>query len=180
MDITNILLILGIILATATHRVASKTYTNKVRGGAFTFSIFNIGAALIIFAVFGGFSFDFPPSLWVYAIAFSAVYLIAAVCVLLAITEGSLALTSLVVAYSPIIPTVYGLIFLNETASLTLFLGIIFLAVSLFLINLKKDTGEVKITFKWIIFVVLGFVGDGVKSTMLKTQHISFVVLFKI
>lgn len=179
MDFTNIILILGVILATATHRVASKVYTKRIQRGAFTFSVLNIGGAIIVYALFGGVGFDFPPRLWLYAVVFSVFYLAAAVCILLAIMEGSLALTSLIVAYSPVIPTVYGLLFLHEKASVTLFIGILFLAISLVLINPKKDAGEVKITFKWVIFVVLGLIGDGAKSTMLKTQQLDFGGLYK-
>ena len=71
------------------------------------------------------------------------------------------------------------MLFLGEKASITLFLGILFLAISLVLINLKKDGGEVKITFKWVIFVMLGLIGNGAKSTMLKTQQLDFGGLYK-
>ena len=178
-DFTNIILLLGIILGTSAHRIVTKSYTRRTKNGAFIFSALNIGSAIIIYLLSGGMQFDFPPALWIYIGIFVAVYLTAALCTLQAIAEGSLALTSLIVAYAPVVPTVYGLLFLGEALSVTLILGILFLAVSLILINLKKGEGTVKITLRWLILVVLALIGTGGKSTMIKIQQMDFDGLYK-
>ena len=179
MNLINIILIIAIIGATALHRVGSKSYIMTVPRGAFTFSVLNTACAIVVFVIFGGFSFDFPPSLYLYAVVFSAFFLIAAVFALLAIGAGSLAITSMIVAYAPVIPTIYGLVFLDEPLSVTLFVGIFFLAVSLILINFEQKGEKKKITLKWIVFVSLALFGDGAKSTMLKVQQLDFNGLYK-
>lgn len=179
MSLVNILLLLSTILATAAHRVFSKEYTMRIRNGAFTFSVLNISAAIIIYIIFGGISFNFPPSLFLYAILFAICFTAAAVFGLLSIATGSLALTCLIISYSPLIPTSYGLLFLGEPASVTLFVGLAFLAISLVLINCEKKGEQKKITFKWVVFVILALIGDGAKSTMLKVQQLDFNGLYK-
>lgn len=175
----NIALILGVILSTATHRIVSKTYTLRIRNGAFTFSVLNTVGAILIYLIFGGISFDFPPELYLYSLLFAVFFFAAALCGLLAIAKGSLALTCLILSFSPLIPTVYGILFLGEPTSVTLFIGLVSLAISLVLINIEKKGETKKITLAWIIFVLLGLLGDGAKSTMLKIQQLDFSGLYK-
>ncbi len=171
MNFVNITLLISVILATAFHRVGSKAYMLKTKNGAYAFNILNVTGPILIYLLCGGFEFGYPPSLYLYAVAFAILFLFAAIGTLEAIGEGSLALTSLVVAYSPLIPTFYGLIFLGEKATYTLFVGLVFLCISLVLINFEKKGEKKKITFKWIILVFLGFIGDGGKNMMLTIQQ---------
>ena len=51
-------------------------------------------------------------------------------------------------------------------------IGLVFLLVSLFLINSKKT--EVKITFRWVIAVALAFLSNGICSVVQNAQQRSF------
>ena len=78
---------------------------------------------------------------------------------MLAIKVGSLSLTSLAISFSLLIPTVVGIVLYDEPLTAWFFIGLGLLLASLVLINTKG--GEIKITFKWIIFVLLAFIGNG-------------------
>ncbi len=179
MNIINLSLIFGIILATALHRIVSKSYTLRIENGAFTFSVLNIGSAILIYLLSGGFHVDFPPSLYLYSTAFALCYFLAALCYLLAISVGSLAVTSLIISYATIVPALFGLIFLNEPVSVFLLVGLVFLGISLLLINSTQKGGHHSISLKWIFFLSLAFIGNSGTGILQKMQGITYDGLYK-
>ena len=179
MNLLNFSLLFIIILSNGIHRIGSKYYTLKVKNGEFLFSVVNITVPIFVFLISGGFRFGFPPSLYGLSAVFVLFYLAAALGVMYSIKEGSLAITSLIISYSPLIPTVYGLLFLGETPKITLFIGLVFLVVSLVLINIEHRGEEKKITLKWIIFILLALFGDGIKNIIIKVQQINYNGLYK-
>ena len=71
------------------------------------------------------------------------------------------------------------ILFLDEPTSLTLFLGIAFLLVSLVLINVNTNGNEKKANFKWFIYVALAFIGNGGCTTVQRVQQINQQGLYK-
>ena len=133
----------------------------------------------MFFIITGGFTLKFNGVILPYSIAFGASYGAAVVFSFLSILTGPLSLSVLISSYSLMVPTFYGLIFLNEDVSFLFYIGLALLAVSLFLINYKpkvKDTTEsgAKITPLWLLFVFLGFLGNGICSTVQVVQQRAF------
>lgn len=163
-------LIFLVILGMSAQSITRKSFSTKYNA-PFLFSFLSVGIAMLFFLFNAGknfiFSFDYIP----YAIVFALGYGAATVFGFFAITHGSLGLTSLVTSYSLIIPTLYGILFLNEKPSVMLYIGLVLLFVSIFLINFEK--GEKKITVKWLIFVTLALVGNGICTTAQKVQQIN-------
>ena len=73
--------------------------------------------------------------------------------------------------------TFYGIIFLKEPISICFVIGLLLLAISLFLVNKKNDKCPVKP--KWLLFVFLSFVGNGLCSTVQKMQQLAFAGEYK-
>ena len=109
------------------------------------------------------------------AVSFGLSYAAATVFVVLAIKSGSLAKTTLITSYSLMVPAFAGLIVLREPLGIPMLVGLVLLVVSLWLTNHRKTTADApkeKITLKWIVFVLLAFVGNGMCSTVQKlTPH---------
>ena len=109
------------------------------------------------------------------AVAFGLSYAAATVFIVLAIKCGSLAKTTLITSYSLLVPALAGLIVLREPLGIPMLLGRVLLVVSVWLTNRKKGddtTSKDRITLKWVVFVLLGFVGNGMCSTVQKlTPH---------
>ncbi len=169
----NVILLCSIIVGVSAQSIIKKYYNNKSDDkGVFIFSAMSVLAACVFFVFSSGFKLHFTPEVLPYALGFAASFGTATVMGFLAIRSGSLSLTSLVTSYSLIIPSFYGIIFLHESASVWLWIGLALLAVSLFLINSKQ--GEVKITLKWVIFALLAFIGNGVCSTVQTVQQKTF------
>lgn len=166
------------------QNVTKKIYNSKGPGKkTLTFSMFSCTFACLFFILTSGFDLDFNVAVLPYSLGFGASYGSAVIFSLLAIMTGPLSLSVLISSYSLMIPTVYGLLFLNEEASAWFYVGLGFLAISLFLINFKpKDThnsASVKITPVWLLFVFLAFLGNGVCSTVQAVQQKNFGGAYK-
>jgi drug/metabolite transporter (DMT)-like permease len=160
----QILVLISIIVGSSIQQVFKKAYNNRGGRSIYIFCALTVAAAAIFFAATAdyplSFTWDFVP----YSVGFAAGYLCATIFTMLAIKEGSLSLTSLAISFSLLIPTVFGLIVYDEPLNPWFFIGLGLLLTSIVLIN--TEGGEIKITFKWLIFVLLAFVGNGACSTV--------------
>lgn len=155
------------------QNIFTKQYNTKCPKGEYTYGALRIFFALIFFiATTSNISFSYK--ILPYSIAFAAVYVTATATSVLALKLGSLAITSLIMSYSLIIPTVYGLIFNNEPLSFTKGIGIIFLLVSLFLIRGESDSKDSKFSVKWLIYIILAFFTNGLCSVVQDAQSKKF------
>jgi len=171
-------LLLIVIVLVSLQNVIQKEYSMRdsddrrfLFGAALSF------AAMTFFIVSSGFNLDFKADFVGYSIGFAMSYAASNIGLLLAIKWGSLAITMLVNSYSLIIPTFYGIIFLNEKLSLSAIVGIVLLIISIFLIGAKKE--EIKFSLKWLISLFFAFAGNGMCSTVQKMQQLAFNGEFK-
>ena len=160
----DILILCVTILGNSLQPVLKKAYNKKGGGGVFIFSAITVLTAAVFFICSAELPLNFTPDILPYSLGFATAYAFATIFGMLAIYEGSLSLTSLATSYSLLIPTLWGLLFYKDEASIWFFVGLALLLVSLFLIN-SKD-GEVKITPKWVLYVLLAFFGNGICSTV--------------
>ena len=173
----NAILLISIILGVSAQNIIKKPYTQKSDGkGAFIFGTMSSFAAMLFFVISSG-GFKWEAGIIPYALGFALSYGMATVFSVLATANGSLSLTALIISFSLMIPTFYGLIFLNDPISVGLVPGLALLATSLVLINKKSDS--VKITRKWLVYVFLAFVGNGMCSTVQKMQQVAFDGAYK-
>lgn len=168
----NAIFLISVVLGVTLQQVARKAYTQKVPGGVYTFSAGSALFALIVFLITSGGDLHFTKEILWYSVFFALAYCVSAVSSMQAIRTGSLSLTSLMVQYSLILPTFFGLIVLGEPVKVWLFVGIGLLMISLVLINMEGKQDVKKITLQWGIFAFLAFVGNGACSTIQKVQQI--------
>lgn len=109
----------------------------------------------------------------VYSVLFAITFCVAVFFQFLAIKTGPLSLTALVVSFSLLIPIIYGLIFLDEKLSVFGIIGIAVLAISLIIVNeFKKE--EIKISKKYVFYLIFAFLGNGFCSMFQKMHQIVF------
>ena len=169
----NYLMLTMVVLGVSIQSIAKKAYNNKVVGGAYSFSAASALLAMIVFIITSKGQLDFSVGLIKYSVLFAISYSAATAASFLAISTGSLSLTSLIIQYSLIIPTFYGFLMLGEEGKITLYIGIVLLLISLVFINFEGKQ-EKKITLKWMIFALIAFVGNGMCSTIQKVQQIEY------
>lgn len=173
----NVFYLISIILGISGQNIVKKPYTKKTNGGGVYFFNTLVSATALLFFALTSAELHFDFSIVPYAIGFAATYSVASIFSILAIANGSLSLTSLCTSFSLMIPTFYGLIFLKDAIGLGFVPGLILLAISLFLIN--KPDKNARVSVKWLIFVLLAFLGNGMCTVMQNMQQRAFVGAYK-
>ena len=152
------------------QKVIQDRYNAKCRSGVFLFSGMISFFAMCFFMAVNR-NWVWSSELIIPAVSFGLSYAAATVFVVLAIKCGSLAKTTLITSYSLLVPAFAGLIILREPLGIPMIAGMILLVLSLWLTNHRKKTADApkeKISLKWLVFVLLGFVGNGMCSTVQK------------
>ena len=153
------------------QEILKKKYNQKSDSGIYLFSAM-IALFSMLFFVITNRNWVFTPILLLPALGFGVCYAVATVCGIFAIRCGSLAKTTLVLSFSLLIPTFYGMLVLRENIGPALIPGLLLLACSLFLTNYEKEETQQPISLRWVIFVSLAFVGNGTCTTVQKAAQV--------
>lgn len=89
----------------------------------------------------------------------------------MALSQGPMALTSIMAAMSLLIPSLWGLIFWQEQLSLLSGIGILLLTISIVFINYKKQGTVSK---KWLIYSLITMLTNGFCSVIQKYHQTAF------
>ena len=169
-------MILYIVLAIAAFTITAqdvlkKKFNQRSQNGAFLFGGMIALFAMLFFVVVNR-DWSYQAGQLFYSFLFAVSYATTVACAVLAIKHGSLAKTGLIVSCSLLVPSVYGMLFLDEPIGFSLILGTILLVLALVLINYEKS--PTPSTLKWFLLVTLAFLGNGMCSTVQKLQQITF------
>ncbi len=167
------LLIFLCVLTLTVQSVFKKSFGQKAIPADFTYSGMVTLFALIFFVITGK-NLIFAGEMIPYSLAFAAVYVGGTITSVLALRWGSLAITSLIMSYSLVIPTMYGLVFLKEPLGLGKLVGLGILCVSLFLVKGAAKPETKAVSAKWVIAVAVSFVCNGLCSVIQKQQQNAF------
>lgn len=189
----NAVLLIATVTGILAQNVTTKSYSKRVQGGTYSYAFGRVTFGLLVFVIVAlcGDGFALERGVVPYSLAFALAYSVAVIFSTLALATGPLSLTALISQYSLLVPTVYGVIALGEKTSVWFYAGVVLLAASLLLVNLKIEkkkkadecglensiqTAEPKrkINWKWGLFVLLSFIGNGACSTVQKVQQVVF------
>ena len=124
-----------------------------------------------IMAVLSGEGFHLPTI--VYSLLYGIMLCLSMYSGYVALAIGPMAISSMIAAYSLIIPLFYGVFVLGEDINSSGIAGVILLIVSLAFINLKgksdRNRGE-KLTLRWSIMIFLTFATNGL-TAILQASH---------
>lgn len=172
------LLLLITIVVMCLQNIVIKQYNAKaVKVNIFLFTAISSFFAMLFSVFSSGLQLTFVPEIVPYSVIYAILYTASVAGCNIALATGSLAITSLIVLYSLIIPTLHGILVLKEPLKMTTCVGIALLFISLFMINMKRE--EIKFSLKWVIAVLIGFIGNGTSTTSLKIQQIDFDGAYK-
>ena len=175
----NGLLLLLILMFSSAQNVISKAFSCRISGGSLTFTATSCSAALVVFLFTSGGKLVFSTEYLGFSALFALCYGTAVLFGLLAMRTGPLSLTSLLISFSPLIPTFYGIRVLGEPVSGTLYIGLILLLLALVLVNLEKKGERKRITLRWALYVLASLVGNGACSTVQKVQQLTLHGAYK-
>lgn len=176
-----IILLLTVVLIAAVQIIRKNYDLNHPSGGIFAFCALTCFFGAVFFFCSNGFKFEFCKELIPYSIAFSLSYGSSIIFSYFAIQCGQLSITSLITSYSLVIPTLYAVICLEESIGPLFIIGFCLLLLSLYLIGYRKKCNDTKtgISLKWVIYVTIAFIGNGLCSTIQTAQQRHFLGLYK-
>jgi drug/metabolite transporter (DMT)-like permease len=168
-----------IIAASVTQSATAKLYNGKnTDPDVFCFNALKAASAVVLFvfaALFGGFDFHIPTV--VYGLFYGLSLCLSMYAGYRALCLGPMALTSMLVSFSLIIPLAWGVLFGDERVGVLQWVAFGCLLVSMVVMNadkLKANTGRESKHALWLVFVALTFLSNGVCSILQKEHQRAF------
>lgn len=156
------------VACSAGQSTLSKHYASK-GGNANVFNINKVAAGFLVFLImglWGGLRFHMPTALL--GMAYGTCLYVSNFAGFTALALGPMALTSIIAAFSLVIPFLAGITLWGEELSLPGGVGITLLLCSIVLMNFRKS-GQ-PMSLKWLFFSFLTFFSNGISSVVQK-QH---------
>lgn len=169
----NALLVSLCVITLCVQSVFKKKFNMKLEHAEFIFSTMVSFFALLFFLI-TSLGSVYNTEIIPFSFLFALCYATSTVAGTLALGCGSLAITSLILSYSLVIPTLCGIVLWDEKIGILQCIGIAILLISLFLIRSEPDIEKKGLSLKWLVFVSLSSVTNGFCSVIQRQQQITF------
>ena len=161
-----------IVIATVTQSATTKLF-NRNSAHSDVFNAIKSCTALVLFSLISAFGFTFHLPTMLFGASYGVCLCISMYAGYQALCRGPMALTSMLVSFSVIVPLIWGVTLGNETLKSLQYPALILLLFAIILTNADKI--KVKSTIQpnyrfWLIFVGLTFACNGICSVLQK-QH---------
>ena len=140
------------------------------KGGMFFNAIMCLFATVYFFVTDTG-GLHFPKEIVIFGVINSFMYGLGFYSGYAAYKSGSFGLTRLFTSFGVIVPAFYGIIYLGEKASVFTFVAFALIIGSLYLINYRKEGNGQKISFNWIVWVLLVVFSNAAITIIGKLQY---------
>ena len=158
--------------------ILASCFNRKNQGRANSTNFYNFALLFTVFCfwlILFIIKFDFNAQVLWYSLLFATSFTVCNVGLINALKTGSVILTSLFVQLSLIIVSIWGFIFWNAKFTILAVVGLIITAISIVLCVYKgKGQEKIKISAKWIFFVLLAMFGNAGCSIVQRTQQVNF------
>lgn len=168
-----------IVVFTVMQSTAVKLY-NRSNDNVIPFNTVKASAAFLLFAFMSIAGFKLHTGTVVYGSLYGLLSCISMYAGYKALSIGPMALTSLIVSFSIVIPLLSGVIYFDEHLNTLNVIGFIFLIIALVFVNLKKTqmpNGN-KGSLKWTLFVATTFLANGFCSVLQKAHQIRYKSMY--
>jgi len=169
------LLLLTMPVISCGQYMAQKQYNLKAKTpNAILFSAITAFIALLFFVFTSGFNLQFNLKLIPYSVSYALGYSAAYIATVLAVRYGSMAIASLILSFTLIFPTFYGVLVRGDRLGVIQIIGFVFLFSAMFLSKSHSTSTGKKVSPKWAICVLIAFIGNGVCS-IASNMQVDFV-----
>ena len=159
--------------------VVGECYNRRVkRTNPFCYTLIVSVMVFLVYWIYGRFSFAFDWLTLGMGAAYGVCYCLYFVFMLRALASGYVSLVSLIIAYSLMIPTLFGLIFYRSYPGAFFYVGLALLMIAVFLIGKKKETksaeegaAKKRSGGKWIAFALAAMLVNGTLSILQTYQQ---------
>ena len=165
------------VLTSASSSILGKIFNKKSDGAEASTEAYNFFQLTSIFLCWGllyAFDLTFEFSVLWYSLLFAICYTVCNICLIKALKYGPAMLTSLFIGLSLILTTIWGFIFWDASLSVFVIIGIIFVAVSIYLCLYTGKKDEKGFSWRWLVYVLLAFVGNAGGTITQRTQQVEY------
>ena len=167
------LLIMVSTVSNLAEGIIIKKYNQKHSGGGPVFTGIVSLFSMLFFVITNEEGYCFTSEVFYWGIISAVLYASASLLTYISLECGSFAMTMLILSYTILMQIIYGIIFLNENASVFTYTGIAFLMISIYFMT-GKDRERKKISVKWIAAVSATFLTCGLYGIVQRMQQIYF------
>ena len=156
--------------------IFTRMYNQRLEATVENSSVFTLVRVLIIglfFLILARFRMDWHGPTMPYALSYGVMLAVNLIACTMAYLTGPFALTSLLISASMVLVTIFGLVFLNESLSLTMGIGIGLLVISVLLLH-EKAPEDCRLTPRWWIYTILTFFCNAGCTLSQKLHQTSF------
>ena len=157
--------------------VFGKIYTRRVgdlRDSTNIYTFFLLIAACLGWGVLYLTDLTFDFGVLMYSLMFSLCYMAAHLGIIGGMKCGSATLTTLFVNLSLILVTIWGFLFWDEKITVLVSIGLLLVCLAIFLCLYTKQKEEYKISLKWILYIILGCVGNAGCAIVQRAEQRAF------
>ena len=157
-----------------------KIYNRKHTKGGFMFisivSLFSALFFLLKYLLLDTNRADFTTLVIPYGIVGGIMYAASSVLVFYAVQVGSLAVTQVILGYSTIVSTLFGIIVLKEKTNVLTYVGVLIFVVAIFLLTKPSEKSEKakKATLVWFLLALFGMLTSSGYGIASKLQQVRF------
>lgn len=164
-------------LASTAVNVLGKVFHKKNTSGydgtpIYTFLL--LGSAFVCWSATFAFDFSFDSGVLLYSLLFALFFTAGHVGIVGAMQCGPATLTSLFIGLSLLIPTVWGFFFWNAEFTVLVGMGLLLVAISIFLCLYTQQKSETSFSPRWFFFIALATLGNAGCTIVQKQQQMNF------
>ena len=166
------LLYLGVVLFSVTQSASTKLF-HKGGGSQLAFNAIKALSAFVLMLVVSLFRFNFHLPTLLFGMAYGVLLCVSMYAGYEALRRGPMALTSMLVSFSVLLPFLWGVTVRKEALALHQYIAVALLLSALLATNLDKlkIRGDARTSYRaWLLFVGLTFVANGACS-VLQSEH---------
>lgn len=170
-----------IILSTAFslgEGILIRCYNSRHEGGGFLFTALVSLGSMLFFLIYDLVTdrtgLCFPPEMLPYALIAGLLYCSASLLTYVALECGPFAISMLILSYSVVFSTGYGILILKEPVTPFFIIGLVLIAVSLFLVRGKNDGSGKKMSLRWLVCILVSTFGCGMFGVVQRMQQLRF------
>lgn len=170
------LYLISSVFFSASSSVFGTYFNRRNEGKKDTSAFYNfllMASVFVCWSVYYAFDFGFNAKVLPYSLLFAFCYTLCNLGIINALKNGPSTLTSLFVSLSMLLTTIWGFIFWGDKVTVPVAIGLCLVVVSMSLC-LYTGKEDKKISLKWLLFVVLAFLGNAGCSIVQRTQQMQF------
>ena len=161
----------------ASSSVFGKFFGRKNEGVKDATKLYNFLQLTSVFSIWFilyTFNFSFEVCVLPYCLLFAACFTVCNVGIITALKHGPTTLTALFNSLSLIVTTIWGFLFWETEVSLIVLTGLTLVTIAIYLCLYTGKKEDKKFSWKWLLFVLMAFLGNAGCSIVQRTQQIQF------